>query len=293
VLDDIDDIDLVCVPDLMIAEIRRSEDIVFELQREVLEYCHDMGERFAILDGLPLGGVTGSVEVAIRQRSALAQAGEASAEGALYVPWVRVRSLDGSGEECVPASGHIAGIYARSDRRFGFHKAPANEIVEGVVDLERHMSHAEHGSLNESSVNCLQSFPRRGIRVWGARTLSGHRQWRYVNVRRVILTIVRWIKLRMNDLVFEGNDATLWDRVRDHMSGQCYQLFEQGALKGRTAEEAFFIKCDAELNSAEEREAGRVVCDIGLAPLSPAEFIVMRVTQDRARGTATVVPIRA
>jgi hypothetical protein len=293
VLDDIDDVDLVCVPDLMIAEIRRSEDIVFELQREVLEYCHDMGERFAILDGLPLGVATESVGAAIRQRSALAQAGEASAAGALYVPWVRVRSLEGSGEECVPASGHIAGIYARSDRRVGFHKAPGNEIVEGVVDLERHISHAEHGPLNESSVNCLRSFPRRGIRVWGARTLSGHRQWRYVNVRRVILTIVRWIKLRMSDLVFEGNDVTLWDRVRDQLSGQCYRLFEQGALKGRTVEEAFFVKCDAELNSAEEREAGRVVCDIGLAPLSPAEFIVMRVTQDRARGTATVVPIRA
>jgi len=295
VLDDIDDVDLVCVPDIMIEEIRRSEESVFELQREVLEYCHDMGERFAVLDVLPAasGDATGRIGVAVRQRQALTFAAEASADGAVYVPWVRVRSLHGAGEEWVPPSGHVAGIYARSDARVGFHKAPANEIVEGIVDLESHISHEEQGPLNEYGVNCLRSFPRRGIRVWGARTLSGHRQWRYVNVRRVILTIVRWIKHNMNDLVFEANDALLWDRVRDRLSGQCYQLFERGALKGRTAEEAFFVKCDAELNPAEEREAGKVVCDIGLAPLSPAEFIVMRVTQDRAMGGATVVPIRA
>src|SRR5262249_51615922 len=121
----------------------------------------------------------------------------------------------------------------------------------------------------------------------------GHRQWQYVNVRRVILTMIRWIKHRMNDLVFEGNDTSLWDRVRDRLSAQCYQLFEQGALKGRTQEEAFFVKCDAELNPAEVREQGEVVGDIGLAPLSSAEFIVIRLTQDRARGTATVVTIRA
>src|SRR6266508_4581296 len=154
VLDDIDDVDLVCVPDIMIEEIRRSEESVFELQREVLEYCHDMGERFAVLDVLPA----------------------ASGDGAVYVPWVRVRSLHGAGEEWVPPSGHVAGIYARSDARVGFHKAPANEIVEGIVDLESHISHEEQGPLNEYGVNCLRSFPRRGIRVWGARTLSGHRQ---------------------------------------------------------------------------------------------------------------------
>lgn len=294
VLDDIDDVDLVCVPDIMIEEIRRSEGTVFELQREVLEYCHDMGERFAILDGLRATSTDAAARIGIvlRQRQALAAAAEAVADGALYVPWVRMRSLHGADVECVPPSGHVAGIYARSDRRIGFHKAPANEIVEGIVDLEHHISQDEHGLLNESGVNCLRSFPRRGIRVWGARTLSGHRQWRYVNVRRVILTIARWIRHRMSDLVFEGNDAVLWGRVRERLIGECYQLFAQGALKGRTAEEAFFVKCDAELNPAEEREAGKVVCDIGLALVSPAEFIVVRVTQDWAKGAATVVPVR-
>jgi phage tail sheath protein FI len=285
VLDDIDDVDLVCVPDIMIEHIRGSEEIVFELQKQVLEYCRDMGERFAILDMPP--GETTDIEKAIRHWRELEPA-----EGALYFPWVRVKSLHGSGEEWVPPCGHVAGIYARTDARVGFHKAPANEIVEGVLDLQSHVSEELNRQLNDIGVNCLRSFVRRGIRLWGARTLSGHRHSRYVNVRRIFLTLVRWINHNMNDLVFEPNNPLLWDRVRERLGAYCFELFGRGALKGRDPVDAYFIKCDGELNPIEVREEGKVVCEVGLAPLAPAEFILIRITQSAA-GTTTVVPIGA
>jgi Bacteriophage tail sheath protein len=143
--------------------------------------------------------------------------------------------------------------------------------------------------LNDAGVNCLRSFPRRGIRVWGARTLSGQRPWRYVNVRRTFLTLVHRIKHDMNDLTFEPNTPLLWDRVLERLRGFCYELFERGALKGTTPEEGFFLKCDAETNPLEERDAGRVVCEIGLALGAPAEFIVLRMTRT-VEGTFTAVP---
>jgi hypothetical protein len=285
VLDDIDDTDLVCVPDIMMEDIRASEETVFDLQRQVLEYCSDMGERFAILDVLPgdSADIEKSMEKSVRHWQELVPS-----EGALYFPWVGVKSLNDPGKEWVPPCGHVAGIYARTDARVGFHKAPANEIVEGVLDLQSQVSQELNGQLNDIGVNCLRSFPRRGIRVWGARTLSGHRQWRYVNIRRIFLSLVRWINHNMNDLIFEPNDPPLWDRVRSRLRSYCYELLERGALKGRDPGEAFFVKCDEEINPLEVREAGQLICEVGLAPLSPAEFILIRITRS-AEGTTVVV----
>jgi uncharacterized protein len=188
----------------------------------------------------------------------------------------------------VPPCGHIAGIYARTDARIGFHKAPANEVVEGVLDLQPNITSELQSQLNDVGVNCIRSFGRRGIRVMGARTLSGHRDWRYVNVRRIFLTLVRWIEHNMNDLVFEPNGPPLWDRVRDRLGGYCYELFARGALKGRDPAEAFFVKCDAEVNPLEVREAGQLICEVGLAPLTPAEFIVVRISQSVAGSAVTM-----
>ena len=281
VLDDIEDVDLVCVPDIVIEEIRQEPQTVFDLQNEVLEYCDDRGERLAILDALPgdSGSLEGMTEAVIRQWRELGAGEHGGAAGALYFPWVRVKSLDGAGERWVPPCGHVGGIYARSDAQVGFHKAPANEVVEGVLDVQAAITPDAQARLNEVGVNCLRSFPRRGIRVWGARTLSPHREWRYVNVRRVFLILRRWIEHNMNDLAFEPNEPSLWNRVLERLRGFCYELFVRGALKGTTVEEAFFLKCDAELNPPEVREEGKVVCDIGLAPAAPAEFIVVRMTR--------------
>ena len=285
VLSDIDDTDLVCVPDIMMKLIRVSPEAVFDLQQKVLEYCKDMGERFAILDVLPgdTADIEKNVEKSIRHWQKLVPT-----DGAFYLPWVSVKSLKGSDARWVPPCGHIAGIYARTDARVGFHKAPANEVVEGVFDVQPNITSEFHSQLNDVGVNCIRGLGRRGIRVMGARTLSGHRNWRYVNVRRIFLTLVRWIEHNMNDLVFEPNGPPLWDRVKDRLGSYCYELLARGALKGRDPAEAFFVKCDAEINPLEVREAGQLICEVGMAPLTPAEFIVVRISQSVAGSAVTM-----
>jgi Bacteriophage tail sheath protein len=303
-LEDIEDTDLVCVPDIMLAGIRAShetvselqqqvlEETVFELQQQVLEYCKDMGDRFAILDALPMGDGKRVVSTPVGEKNigrVIHHWQELlPTEGALYFPWVRVDPLSGNRHDFVPPCGHVAGVYARTDTQIGVHKAPANEVVEGVTDLEVQLTDEEQGSLNDIGVNCLRSFPGRGIRVWGARTLSGQPNWRYVNVRRLFLAFVRWVERNMHDLVFEPNGPPLWDRVRDRLGSYCYELFQRGALKGRSPDEAFFVKCDAETNPLVVREAGQLICDVGLAAITPAEFVVVRITQSAAGATATI-----
>jgi hypothetical protein len=289
-LEDIEDTDLVCVPDIMVEEIRGSQDApqtVFELQQQVLEYCKDMGDRFAILDAFPLGDGKGSLPMRVGREdiNRTIQHWQAlrPTEGALYFPWIQDRT-----GAWLPPCGHIAGIYARTDMQIGVHRAPANAIVEGALDLQVHLTDEDQSSLNEVGVNCLRSFPGRGIRVWGARTLSRLPNWRYVNVRRLFLTLVRWIEHNMHDLVFEPNGPPLWDRVRDRLGSYCSTLFQHGALKGRGPAEAFFVKCDAETNPIEVRAAGQLICDVGLALIMPAEFVVVRITQSAAGTTATI-----
>src|SRR5262249_47074291 len=171
-----------------------------------------------------------------------------------------------------------AGIYARVDARIGVHKPPANEIIEGTIDLERDLDDEDQSLLNEVGVNCLRAFPGRGIRVWGARTLSGLPEWRYVNVRRLFTTLVRWIARSCQDLVFDAYPPALWEGIRGRLNSYCYTLFQKGALKGDAPAEAYYVKCDAETNPPEEREQGRVISEVGLAPVMPAEFIVVRIT---------------
>jgi uncharacterized protein len=160
--------------------------------------------------------------------------------------------------------------------------------VEGAIDLEVQLTDEDQSRLNEVGINCLRSFPGRGIRVWGARTLSRQPNWRYVNVRRLFLTLVRWIEHNTHDFVFEPNGPPVWDRVRDRLGSYCYGLFQRGALKGRGPADAFFVKCDAETNPLEVRAAGQLICDVGLAPIMPAEFVVVRITQSAAGTTATI-----
>jgi len=277
-LEDLEDTDLVCVPDIMMEGIGSDQNDVFELQQQVLKYCEDLGDRFAILDVWP----TTDIELAIQHWRELLPT-----EGALYYPWIKNRTGN-----WVPPCGHVAGIYARTDAQVGVHKAPANEIVEGATDLAMQLTDEEQSRLNDVGVNCLRSFPGRGIRVWGARTLNGLPSWRYVNVRRLFLTLIRWIEHNMHDLVFEPNSPLLWERVRRRLGSYCNELFQRGALKGREPKEAFFVKCDAETNPLMVREAGQLICEVGLAPLTPAEFIIVRITQSAA-GAAVSGPVGA
>src|SRR5271165_447390 len=264
-------IDLVCAPDLV-----KNRDKTFELQQLLVNHCETAGDRFAILDSR-LGD---SNQLVWQQWSFIN-----GNNGAIYYPWVRVHRFEDPEAKThhpegntvlVPPCGYVAGVYTRTDYGRGVHKAPANEVLQGVVGLERHLSDKDQACLNPNRVNCIRSFPGRGIRVWGARTLSNQDAWLYVNVRRLFLTAIRWIEWHMGAVVFEPNDARLWARIVRQLNGYFLHVYRRGALKGRTPQEAFYVKCDAETNPPELRELGQVVTEIGLAPAVPYEFIVVR-----------------
>jgi uncharacterized protein len=270
----VDAIDLVCTPDIMRPRqpenLPPNRDEVRTMQAAVLEHCDKLGDRFALLDALP----GASPEAVVQQRRGLS-----ATNGALYYPWVRVPDGPALTSGFVPPCGHVAGLYARSDQRVGVHKAPANEVLQGVLDLEVNLTNAQQAELNLEGVNCLRAFPGRGIRVWGARTLSRDPAWTYINVRRLFLTAGRWIEHNMAGTTFEPNDPRLWARIGRELTAYFVDLFRRGALKGRSPQEAFYVKCDAEINTPAVREAGMVVTEIGLAPSLPYEFVVVRVIQ--------------
>jgi len=208
----------------------------------------------------------------------------------MYLPWFKV--VDATGTTFVPPSGHLAGVSARTDRKVGVYEAPANEIVEGIVDVEIRLTSKQQEALAPRSINCVRVFPGRGVRVWGARTLSADAGWAFVNHRRLVSAIHRWLGLRMGNVVFEPNDLALWIRIRREVNAFLLRLFDSGALRGKTPGEAFFVKCDAETNSPRERAAGRVVTEIGLALQKPSEFVVARIVYG-SDGTAEASPFRA
>jgi phage tail sheath protein FI len=219
----------------------------------------------------------------LEQRRALS-----SPNATLYYPWILVQPDRRAVARSVPPCGHVAGIYTTTDRRVGVHKAPANEPLQGALDLEVAVTDDLQAALNPVGVNCLRSFPGRGIRVWGARTLSPEAAWTYVNVRRLFLTAARWIELNLADTVFEPNDAALWGRVRRELTAYFEELHRQGALRGASPEQSFYVRCDATTNSG--REPGQIVAELGLAAAAPNEFIVVYVVHE-AGGVSVVGPI--
>jgi uncharacterized protein len=204
--------------------------------------------------------------------------------GTFYFPWITVRDPlaadPAQSRVAVPPSGHIAGIWARNDAERGVQKAPANELVRGALGVGYALTRTEQGDLNSAGVNCIRFFPREGIRVWGARTLTtSDREWQYLNVRRLFTMIEESIAGSTRWIVFEPNDPTLWKSIRRDISAFLTRLWRDGALMGATPEEAFFVKCDDETNPPEVIEAGTVVTEIGIAPVLPAEFIIFRISQ--------------
>ncbi|MEG4495022.1 phage tail sheath subtilisin-like domain-containing protein [Microcoleus sp. D3_18_C4] len=285
-IESLDTIDLVCAPDIM---RQSSESEQVEMQKLVLKHCDKMGDRFAILDSLP------NKEKIAEQRNSLQ-----SDNGALYFPWIKV--LDPAIQKLIPSTqklievppcGHIAGIYAQSDRTYGFPQTPANYPLEGVLDLSVSLSSDEQDALNLNelpSINCLRVLKGRGIRIWGGRTLSQNPDWQYINVRRLFLTVLRWIERNLEDVVFEPNDFKLWVRIERELTTYLESLLRKGALQGRTPQEAFYIKCDSETNPPEMRDIGTVVTEIGLAPTKPNEFIVVRLIHGTAGVNSTTQP---
>jgi hypothetical protein len=186
-----------------------------------------------------------------------------------------------SGERVTaPPSGHVAGIWARTDLTRGVHKAPANEIVRGALDLTYPVTREEQAVLNPQGVNCIRFFPGAGVLVWGARTVDAEAsEWRYLSVRRLFNMLKESIAEGTRWIVFEPNDYILWRSIVRDISAFLTRVWRDGALFGRTPQEAFFVKCDAETNPPDVRDAGQVVAIIGIAPVKPAEFVVFKLSQ--------------
>ncbi len=274
-LEVLDDVTIVCVPDLMttMPGEKLDMDMVKHVQGLMIAHCERMGDRVAILDTPP--DLTPQEVKNWRMNIA----GYDSNYAALYYPWVKVMDPISNKLIDMPPSGHMAGIWARSDNTRGVHKAPANEVVQGAVGLAYQTTKGEQDTLNPIGINCIRAFPGRGIRVWGARTLTSDPAWRYINVRRLFNYVEKSIENGTQWIVFEPNDRKLWARVRRDVSAFLKTVWRDGALFDSTPDEAFYVKCDDELNPPESRDMGRLIIEIGMSPVKPAEFVIFRISQ--------------
>jgi phage tail sheath protein FI len=205
-----------------------------------------------------------------------------SSYAAFYYPWIYTADLQSGARRKVPPSGHVLGLYARTDIERGVWKAPANDVLRGVFDLEYYVDTSTQEVLNPRGVNAIRQFPGRGIRVWGARTLSANSLWKYVSVRRLFIFLERSIYEGTQWVVFEPNDERLWERVKDTIRLFLRTQWRNGALMGLTEEQAFTIRCDRSTMTQDDILNGRLICEIGIAPVRPAEFVIFRIFQDTA-----------
>ena len=207
---------------------------------------------------------------------------------ALYYPWVRVANPVAATDPTapreihLPPSGFVCGIYARSDIQRGVFKSPANETVTGALGLQRDVRFGEQEVLNPLGINCIRALPNRGIRVWGARTLSSDPEWKYVSVRRYFLYLEASIDRGTQWAVFEPNGERLWANVRTTVTDFLYNEWISGALLGATPKEAFFVRCDRSTMTQNDLDNGRLICLVGVAALKPAEFVIFRIGQKTA-----------
>jgi uncharacterized protein len=274
-LETVDEITMVAVPDLMSAYQQGAVDLetVQAVQLGMIAHCELMGDRVAILDPPP------GLNAQQIKEWRVDKAGYDSKYATLYWPWIRVFDPPTGRNVFVPPSGHVAGVWGRSDDTRGVHKAPANEVIRGALAPETQITKNEHGLLNPVGINCIRTFPAAGVRIYGARTLSSDPAWRYLNVRRLFNYLEESILNGTQWVVFEPNDDALWARIRRTISAFLVNEWRRGALFGVTPDEAFYVKCDRETNPAEGIDAGQVVCEIGIAPVKPAEFVIFRLAQ--------------
>jgi phage tail sheath protein FI len=241
---------------------------------ELIAQCERTRDRFAILD--PPRRARDPAQAATFKDGLVP-----SAYAAMYFPWVAAPDplrLGGDLVRIVPPSGHIAGVYAATDRAVGVHKPPANVALELAVDVAFQVDDVTHGDANHTCLNIVRPYGGRGIRVAGARTLACRAPWRFVNVRRLVAMIEEAIEEDLAWAVFEASNEVLWAEVDRQVRGFLDDLWRAGMLDGRTAEEAFDVRCDAETNPPDQVDLGRLTCLIALRPPAPAEFVVVRVT---------------
>lgn len=249
------------------------------IQNAVITHCESMRYRFAVLD--PVRAPNDSISDVKAQRQQYD-----TKYAALYHPWLVTQDpfasgLGTSSNYIVPPSGHVVGIYARTDIERGVHKSPANEVVKGVLGLQRNISTGEQDMLNPSpvNINVIRDFRsnNRGIRVWGGRVITSDSDWKYVNVRRLMIFVEHSIDRGLQWVVFEPNSEPLWARVRRTIANFLTTVWRNGGLEGATVEEAFFVKCDRTTMTQADIDNGRLICQIGIAPTKPAEFVIIQI----------------
>ncbi|MEU6718634.1 phage tail sheath C-terminal domain-containing protein [Nonomuraea sp. NPDC046802] len=283
-LETVPDVTMIAVPSLWDMTVAATESATppqpdlptgKKLIDKMLAHCTKQRNRLALVDAPP----GQSVDTLKQFVDTLASPDtDEAAFTALYYPWVKVPGVDGV-SRTVPPSGHLAGVWARTDTERGVFKAPANQNLRGVLELTTTLTDDQHGDLNAKGVNCLRTFPDRGLLVWGARTRSSSRDWRYLNVRRLVSFLSDSIQQSTTWAVFEPNDDRLWATLRHSVTSFLTDQWRQGALMGRTPDEAFYVICDSTNNTQATIDAGQVVCDIGVAPVRPAEFVQFTITQ--------------
>jgi phage tail sheath protein FI len=276
-LEGIDEIALLFVPDEVHPALSPANQA--QLTGTLVTQCELLADRFAILN-VPAG--QGLVQNILPPRD--------TSYAAIYYPWIRVFDPYTRDTVLVPPAGHVAGIYARSDRERGVHKAPANEVVRDIITrdinatrkpLEFTLARGDQDILNPRGINVIRDFraDRRGIRVWGARTLSSDPLWRYVNVRRLFNYVKESVDEGTQWAVFEPNDDNTWARVRQVVADFLTLVWRSGALFGATEAQAFFVRCGAETMTPADVDAGRLIVEVGIAPVKPAEFVIFRFQQ--------------
>lgn len=255
-----DQVNMLCVPGITMPEVIVS----------LVSHCENLGSRFAILD-MPKEEA-GTKE--LREYREMID----STYAAMYHPWIQVFDRALQKPDYFPPSGAVMGIYARSDMQRGVHKAPANEAVM-CTGLNILFSKGEQDILNPAGINLIRRIPGQGVRVWGARTASSNSSFKYVNVRRLFIYVEESIKANTGWVVFEPNTPTLWTRVRISIAGFLDTLYRSGMLSGSTPEESYFVEIGPSTMTNEDIANGRLICNIGIAPSRPAEFVIFKVTQ--------------
>ncbi|PSQ19197.1 phage tail protein [Halobacteriales archaeon QS_8_69_26] len=254
-----DNVSLVVVPD---------ENDIRGLTEAVVTHCENQGDRFAVLSCPQNAGRVSNIHTPVD-----------SSYAAYYYPWIETKDPITNEEKVVPPAGHMAGIYARNDNTEGVWGSPANMVVRGALDLQHDITKGEQDVLNPRGVNCIRAFQGRGIRVWGARTCSSDPSWKYINVRRLFLFIEQSIEEGTQWAVFEANDRELWDRVEQSVRMFLTTVWRDGGLMGTSPDEAFFVNCGESTMTQDDIENGRLICEIGVAPVKPAEFVIFRIQQ--------------
>ncbi|WP_089297366.1 phage tail sheath family protein [Actinoplanes regularis] len=287
-----DNVTMVAVPDLVSVATRTDDTLDEEMflgaQRQLIDFCEASRTRMAVLDTPPGLNATRALE----WRSRL---GRDSAFAALYYPNVvvgnplaRAGATGGELNLTVPAAGHVCGVWARTDAARGVWKAPANEAVRGIARLELDVTTGEQDLLNPEGVNCIRSFGTYGTKIWGARTLAkSDPSWRYIPVRRLFNYVEESIRRGTQWAVFEPNDMDLQQRVKRNITSFLRGLWTEGACVGATPEQAFYVLCDESNNPSTSVDEGKLIVEVGIAPVKPAEFVIFRISQWQGGGAAT------